>query len=112
MGVIVVGNVSHPVIHKVIELKVLRDDIVEARMKHCLHRIWRNGMVDSPDDHWNRAEFTLGDPAHVIGVIPRRHTCRLAQITTGNRLADRDRIVNLSVLHVHSIGISHGCFVP
>ena len=55
-------------------------NFTQAR-QHVLHDRWgRRGAVKFPNDHRNAAGFTLGNPADIILIPPRRQPGGSAQI--------------------------------
>lgn len=51
--------------------------LIEHVVKHVLGRL--HGVL-APHDHGNGTHLALGDPAHLVLVVPGGEPCRLAQV--------------------------------
>ena len=81
MGVIVVRDVAHRVVDEVREAAQGGNDLLEAAEHVCPHGLRRGWVMHTPDDHRDRAELTLGHPAHVVFEEPCSDARRLAEVT-------------------------------
>lgn len=87
--VVVVRNVAHVVVDVVLEREVLDHNRLEPGVH--VHQVLLGGLgtVVTPDDHRNRADLALCDPAHVVLMEPRRDARRLAEVAVGT---NRERV--------------------
>src|SRR2546426_5660364 len=85
VGVVVVGDVAHVIVHP--ELPELRDGDLPQALAHVDHvLVGRRRAVEPPDDHRDLADLAPGDPADLVLVIPRgdpRRTAEIAPVRAG-----------------------------
>ncbi len=78
--VVVIRNRPQRVVEPISRRPELVGNFTQAR-QHVLHDRWgRRGAVKFPNDHRNAAGFTLGNPADIILIPPRRQPGGSAQI--------------------------------
>ena len=85
MGVIVIGNVTHVVVHLPAALPQYGvghggEELVQGR----LDLGWWRSVVDAPHDHRHETNFTVGNPAEIVFVVPLGYGRGFAEVAVAH----------------------------